>query len=612
MQAIGLDFRYVNDILPAMRRFEKRKKRKREQEEQAPPEQAPETGAEAGSTLDDPDESADPSYAAKRRKLDVEELTSRKEQAPAGESAAASGADVQGPQQAQHEDKNDDEDKTEAEPMSEQEQVAAAAPPPPPQAAEDDPTSDNENEDQDVDGSTYVVPDDEAESDANAVSDYDDFAKNDQKYTGPMRLNLSTALSNPLRLSEFLPRVAAKGSGKGAKKGGYGKSFSFRERVHDVRLAAPPTIPEGGGRGECCVIVANLLSTTSAAVVRRKASEFGAPRHIRFLEQPKSGISFGVVVIEYTTTEAARSALSAPATHFRLGKEQPMVKSVSEEEYALMAPPAAVSASSTSSLPSPIPWLFGGPCSLELRTQLETRLFGRELTVGAQRSHEQMVEQVRTARKEKNAALMLKEHHNLFWQGGGGGAGGPQGQGRGGGGGYRDHHGGHGHHGRGYHGDRHQWNASGGEPSRSIVSSDLRNLVNKNRTRSPTKPDGTPRNGNANPSDGDNYRIMGRSRSPPISRNGLPPGGTLLTRIRAERIAEQIDSGGWTRGWEGVPADVKTDPIVIAAAISRGWKCITWADLPASAKADPRVVMAALEADHIKGRINPLSSRCLG
>ncbi|CAD7962049.1 unnamed protein product [Amoebophrya sp. A25] len=273
-------------------------------------------------------------------------------------------------------------------------------------------------------------------------SDFEDIARNDRKYADDVKTMLPKQLDKAIKLSDYYSRAQVRKPAY-RKGGAYNAPAVYKERVQDVRVAAPPAVPDGGGSAKHCILVANLLSTTGIGTIRKKAGELGTVRHVRCLEQPRTGISFGVVVIEYASQDSAEKALDAPAAHFRLGKEQPMVKAVSGKEYDLMVNPPQGS----------VPWLVGGPCEIELRQLLENRLFGREITVHLQREQERHSEFARRSRQEKSNWATHQQPAR----------------------GDRDYNS--------------QYHGGGGGSGQRIVSTDLRNLVNQ-RNRSPGKPQG--------------------------------------------------------------------------------------------------------------------------
>ncbi len=99
------------------------------------------------------------------------------------------------------------------------------------------------------------------------------------------------------------------------------------------------------------------------------------------------------VVVEYTTEEEAQKASEAPCIHWQTNKEKPVVRKISDDEFALM-------------VGGEVPWLEGGPCETELRKALEIKLFGQAVTVQIQLDHDRDVELARRGRLEKTAGAM--------------------------------------------------------------------------------------------------------------------------------------------------------------------------------------------------------------
>lgn len=277
-------------------------------------------------------------------------------------------------------------------------------------------------------------------------------------------VRIRPGFSKALRISDFLlanPHIVAaagKNKQKGTKGGGKGGKFgaeqepNFRERLHDIRVAKPPVLPAGGGSQEHCVMIANLLSTTNETTIRKKIQEVlvseqnkfekenkdkdtataSAPalastsaltnqiRFLRFLEHPRTGISFGIVVLEFATEDAAKLILTsqlcaeslAATTNLNSSsgqlKAKPMITALKAEEYALMT---ATNETDGGAGAGAVSWLTGGACSLALRSALESRLFGKAITT--------MIQQQDETNREKVLDNQLAKHRSQHGSSGG-------------------------------------------------------------------------------------------------------------------------------------------------------------------------------------------------
>ena len=139
-----------------------------------------------------------------------------------------------------------------------------------------------------------------------------------------------------------------KGAGKLGKKGkGNGKLGTLREKVQDVRVGAPAVGFLGRRKRDAakghksCLLLANLDSSMSDAICRKKSEELAnatvsagtlpaSVLNLRFLEHPRSGMSFGICVVEFSGADAVQRCLTVAHDAAKAAKDLEQI--VKEEE----------------------------------------------------------------------------------------------------------------------------------------------------------------------------------------------------------------------------------------------------------------------------------------